>query len=157
MKTLRFAFDQLKKVPSALKAVIAANPEKGITVGDFGRNFGIDLGLSGVQLLAMPDADMRERLLASGATLFGGGTGGLTASALLPAKLRNKGFVRQPAELIGGILGDNVAMLGADQLQRMTDERGLSYYEKAGEEQRRRVEMETLASLGVLPQNMRMG
>ena len=110
-----------------------------------------------MQLLAMPDADMRERLLASGATLFGGGTGGLTASALLPAKLRNKGFVRQPAELIGGILGDNVAMLGADQLQRMTDERGLSYYEKAGEEQRRRVEMETLASLGVLPQNMRMG
>lgn len=157
MKLIRFAGDQLKKVPGALKAVIAANPEKGITLGDIGRNFGIDGGLAAYQFASMGDADLRERLLASSATLFGGGGGGLTASALIPAKLRNKGFVRQPAELIGGILGDNVAMLGSDQLQRMTDDRGLSYYEKAGEEQRRRVEMETLANLGLLPQSMRMG
>ena len=157
MKLIRFAGDQLKKVPGALKAVIASNPEKGITLGDIGRNFGMDAGFAALQFASMPEADLRERLIASGATAIGGGGGGLTASALLPAKLRNKGYLRQPTELIGGILGDNVAMLGADQLQRMTDDRGLSYYEKAGEEQRRRVEMETLASLGLLPQNMRMG
>jgi hypothetical protein len=157
MKLLRFAGDQLKKVPGALKAVIASNPEKGITIGDLGRNFGMDAGFAALQAASMPEADLRERLLAAGATALGGGGGGLAASALLPAKLRNNGFARQPAELLGGILGDNVAMMGADQLQRMTDETGRSYHEKAGDEQRRRVEMETLASLGLLPQNMRMG
>ena len=68
---------------------------------------------------------------------------------MLPGKLRTNMMVRQPVEFVGGFGGDMLGQMAGDQAQRLTSPDGKTAYERLAEEERRRVEQQTLAAIGM--------
>jgi len=136
-----------KKVLPALRTTMRTSADSDLLT-DIVANFGIDAAF-GVMQGVMTPGDLREKLLAGTSTAIGGGIGGLGLSAALPGKLRTNMIVRQPVEVIGGFTGDFAGQMAGDFAQRLTSADGKTAYERLAEEERRRVEQQTLASLGL--------
>ena len=115
---------------------------------DIVANFGIDAAF-GVMQGVMTPGDLREKLIAGTTTAVGGGIGGLGASAMLPGKLRTNQLIRQPLEIAGGFAGDMAGQMVGDQAQRLTSPDGKTAYERLADDQRRQVEQQTLAAVGL--------
>ena len=136
-----------KHLVPALKATIKSSDDSKL-INDLIANFGLDAAF-GVMQGVMTPGDLREKIIAGSSTALGGAVGGLGLSAALPAKLRNTVAVRMPTELVGGYGGDMVGQMAGDTLQRATSADGMSAYDRLAEKQRREVEQQTLAALGM--------
>ena len=143
----RFAGEAGKKIIPALRNTMKVSPDSGL-VQDLVANFGIDAAFGVLQGVTTP-GDLREKLIAGTTTAVGGGIGGLGLSATLPLKYRNNQAFRQPVELIGGLAGDFAGQAVGDQAQRLTSADGKTAYERLAEEDRRRIEQQTLATVGL--------
>ena len=136
-----------KKVLPALRNTMRTSKDSAL-LEDLVANFGIDAAF-GVMQGVMTPGDLREKLIAGTTTAVGGGLGGLGTSAMLPGKLRTNAMIRQPVEVIGGIGGDMVGQMVGDQAQRLTSPDGKTAYERLAEDERRAVEQQTLAAIGL--------
>jgi len=136
-----------KRVLPALRTTMRTSADSDLLT-DIVANFGIDAAF-GVMQGVMTPGDLREKLLAGTTTAIGGGIGGLGLSAALPGKLRTNMAIRQPVEFAGGFAGDFGGQVVGDFAQRVTSQDGKTAYERLAEEERRRVEQQTLASLGL--------
>ena len=135
------------KILPALRNTMRMSDDSSL-LQDLVANFGIDAAF-GVMQGVMTPGDLREKLIAGTTTAVGGGIGGLGASAMLPGKLRTNMMVRQPVEFVGGFGGDMLGQMAGDQAQRLTSPDGKTAYERLAEEERRRVEQQTLAAIGM--------
>ena len=136
-----------KKVLPALRNTMRTSADSDLLT-DIVANFGIDAAF-GVMQGVMTPGDLREKLIAGTTTAVGGGIGGLGLSSALPGKLKTNMAIRQPVEFIGGYAGDFGGQAVGDFAQRLTSQDGKTAYERLAEEERRRVEQQTLASLGL--------
>ena len=68
---------------------------------------------------------------------------------MLPGKLKTNMLVRQPVEVAGGFIGDMAGQMVGDQTQRLTSQDGKTAYERLADDQRRQIEQQTLAALGM--------
>ena len=121
--------------------------DKSTLAEDLIANFGID-GFFGIVQGVMTPGDYREKFLAGSTAAIGGGLGGLTASSMLPKKMR-QGLMRQPVEIAGGFTGDMLGQMVGDQAQRLTSSDGKTAYERLADEQRQQIEQQTLAAYGI--------
>ena len=122
--------------------------DKSTLLEDLVANFGIDAAF-GVMQGVMTPGDLREKLIAGTTTAVGGGIGGLGASAMLPGKAKTNMLIRQPVEVAGGFIGDMAGQMVGDQTQRLTSADGKTAYERLADDQRRQIEQQTLAALGM--------
>ena len=143
-KVGRFAGKKL--VPALRSTMRTADDSK--LVEDLIANFGLDVAF-GVMQGAMTPGDMREKLIAGTSTAVGGAVGGLGLSAALPGKMRNNMMIRQPVEFVGGYAGDFAGQAVGDFAQRVTSSDGKTAYDRLAEDQRREIEQQTLAALGM--------
>ena len=135
------------KVMKGLRDAMRMSDDSGL-LEDLVANFGIDVALGTVQGFMTP-GDLREKLIAGTTTAVGGGIGGLGASAMLPGKAKTNMLIRQPVEIAGGFIGDMGGQMVGDQAQRLTSADGKTAYERLADDQRRQVEQQTLAALGM--------
>ena len=147
MGIARFAGTLGKKVLPALRTTMRTADDSELLT-DIIANFGIDAAF-GVMQGVMTPGDLREKLIAGTSTAVGGAVGGLGLSATLPGKLKTNMLVRQPVELAGGFAGDFAGQAVGDFAQRITSPDGKTAYDRLAEEERRRVEQQTLATLGL--------
>jgi len=136
-----------KKVLPALRTTMRTADDSELLT-DIIANFGIDAAF-GVMQGVMTPGDLREKLIAGTSTAVGGGIGGLGLSSALPGKLKTNMLVRQPVEFVGGFAGDFAGQAVGDYAQRITSPDGKTAYERLAEEERRKVEQQTLATLGL--------
>ena len=136
-----------KKVLPALRTTMRTADDSSL-LADIVANFGIDAAF-GVMQGVMTPGDLREKLIAGTSTAVGGAVGGLGRSAALPGKMKTNMLVRQPVEFAGGFAGDAAGQAVGDFAQRLTSPDGKTAYERLAEEERRKVEQQTLATLGL--------
>ena len=136
-----------KKLLPALRNTMRTSKDSAL-LEDLIANFGVDAAF-GVMQGVMTPGDIREKLIAGTTTAVGGGLGGLGTSAMLPGKLRTNAMIRQPVELVGGFGGDMLGQMVGDQAQRLTSPDGKTAYERLAEDERRKVEQQTLAAIGL--------
>ena len=147
MAAARFAGMLGKKVLPALRTTMRTSADSDLLT-DIVANFGIDAAF-GVMQGVMTPGDLREKLLAGTSTAVGGAVGGLGLSAALPGKLKTNMLVRQPVEFAGGFAGDFAGQAVGEYAQRLTSPDGKTPYERLAEDERRQVEQQTLAALGL--------
>lgn len=135
------------KVMKGVRDTMRMSDKSGL-LEDLVANFGIDAAF-GVMQGVMTPGDLREKLIAGTTTAVGGGIGGLGASSMLPGKLKTNMLVRQPVEVAGGFIGDMAGQMVGDQTQRLTSQDGKTAYERLADDQRREIEQQTLAALGL--------
>ena len=135
------------KVMKGLRDTMRMSDDSGL-LEDLVANFGIDAAF-GVMQGVMTPGDLREKLIAGTTTAVGGGIGGLGASAMLPGKAKTNMMIRQPVEVAGGFIGDMAGQMVGDQTQRLTSADGKTAYERLADDQRRQIEQQTLAALGM--------
>ena len=136
-----------KKVLPALRTTMRTADDSSL-LADIVANFGIDAAF-GVMQGVMTPGDLREKLIAGTSTAVGGAVGGLGLSAALPGKMKTNMLVRQPVEFAGGFAGDAAGQAVGDYAQRLTSPDGKTAYERLAEEERRKIEQQTLATLGL--------
>ena len=136
-----------KKVLPALRTTMRTSDDSSL-LADLVANFGIDAAF-GVMQGVMTPGDLREKLIAGTSTAVGGGIGGLGLSSALPGKLKTNMLVRQPVEFVGGFAGDFAGQAVGDYAQRITSPDGKTAYDRLAEEERRKIEQQTLATLGL--------
>jgi len=136
-----------KKVLPALRTTMRTADDSSL-LADIVANFGIDAAF-GVMQGVMTPGDLREKLIAGTSTAVGGAVGGLGLSAALPGKMKTNMLVRQPVEFAGGFAGDAAGQAVGDFAQRLTSQDGKTAYERLAEEERRAIEQQTLATLGL--------
>ena len=136
-----------KKILPALRTTMRTADDSSL-LADIVANFGIDAAF-GVMQGVMTPGDLREKLIAGTSTAVGGAVGGLGLSAALPGKMKTNMLVRQPVEFAGGFAGDAAGQAVGDFAQRLTSPDGKTAYERLAEEERRKVEQQTLATLGL--------
>lgn len=143
----RFAGEAGKKILPALRQTMKMSDDSKL-IEDLVANFGIDAAF-GIMQGVMTPGDLREKLIAGTTATVGGGLGGLTTASMLPKGMKQKQIFRQPVEVIGGMGGDMLGQMIGDQTQRLTSADGMTAYERLGEQQRRQVEQQTLAAIGM--------
>ena len=147
MSIARLAGTVGKKVLPALRTTMRTADDSSL-LADIVANFGIDAAF-GVMQGVMTPGDLREKLIAGTSTAVGGAVGGLGLSTALPGKMKTNMLVRQPVEFAGGFAGDFAGQAIGDYAQRLTSPDGKTAYERLAEEERRKVEQQTLATLGL--------
>lgn len=147
MSVARFAGMLGKKILPALRTTMRTSADSDLLT-DLVANFGIDAAFGVMQGLMTP-GDLREKLIAGTTTAVGGGIGGLGLSSVLPGKLKTNMLVRQPVEFAGGFAGDFAGQVVGDYAQRLTSPDGKTAYERLAEDERRQIEQQTLATLGL--------
>ena len=147
MAIARLAGTVGKKILPALRTTMRTADDSSL-LADIVANFGIDAAF-GVMQGVMTPGDLREKLIAGTSTAVGGAVGGLGLSAALPGKMKTNMLVRQPVEFAGGFAGDAAGQAVGDYAQRLTSPDGKTAYERLAEEERRKIEQQTLATLGL--------
>ena len=136
-----------KAVASRLGNTIRSGPKSNLAA-DIAMQFGPDAAF-GVLQGAMTPGDLNEKIISGTSTALGGAVGGLGLSAALPKGMRNNQAVRLPVELIGGFAGDAAGQGIGDAIMRATSKDGKTPYERVAEDERRKIEQQTLAALGL--------
>ena len=147
MGIARFAGKVGQKVLPALRTTMRTSADSDLLT-DIVANFGIDAAFGVMQGVMTPGA-LREKLIAGTSTAVGGAVGGLGLSSALPGKLKTNMLVRQPVEFAGGFAGDFAGQAVGDYAQRLTSPDGKTAYERLAEDERRKIEQQTLATLGL--------
>ena len=147
MAIARFAGKLGQKVLPALRSTMRTSADSDLLT-DIVANFGMDAAFGVMQGVLTP-GDLREKFIAGTSTAVGGAVGGLGLSSALPGKLKTNMLVRQPVEFVGGYAGDFAGETVGDYAQRLTSQDGKTAYERLAEDERRRIEQQTLATLGL--------